>query len=171
MKFPSLFILFIVLLSSAATTVFAEPDGVEVHDAWVREAPPNASVMAAYLTLHNHSDKGRTMVRAESPDFEKVEMHRTEQHEGMTRMVPVSRVMLSPNGSVSFQPRGMHLMLMKPKKRLKSGDSITLSLFFTDKTSMLISLPVKKVAGKDDHSMHDMHTAPLTDSHKDMHSH
>lgn len=142
-------IVFLLFLASSS----AVAGKLEIHDAWVRETPPNAAVMAAYLTLRNHAAKTFTLVSAASPDFNRVEIHRTEQSDGMTKMFPVSRVMLSTNSSVSFQPGGMHLMLMKPKKRFKAGNSISLTLFFSDESSLNISVPVKKGTGNDEHKM------------------
>lgn len=165
--FSTIFSLIILLLLSANISA---AEKLEAHDAWVREAPPNATVMAAYLTLHNHSTKTYTIVSAASPDFKHVEMHRTEQHDGMAKMVPISRVILSPKGSVSFQPGGMHLMLMKPKKPLKAGDTVSLTLFFLDESSITLSVPVKKDDGNMGHDMmeHDMqHMHDQHDSHKD----
>ena len=176
----SLSLIFFLLLTTAVSVAGPAVKKVEIHDAWVRETPPNATVMAAYLTLHNHSAKTFTLVSASSPDFQRVEMHRTEEQDGMTKMLPVSRVMLSTNGSVSFQPGGMHLMLMKPKKRFKSGDSISLTLFFTDESSLKISVPVKKGTGSDKHEMnHEHHQSSHDASHnmgdkkndKNQHSH
>lgn len=158
-KIAPIWFLLLLIISSTATAA----DKLEVHDAWVREAPPSVSVMAAYLTLHNHSAKGYTLVNLTSPDFKRVEMHRTEQNDGMSKMVPVSQVMLSPKGKVSFQPGAMHIMLMNPKKHFKAGDKIQLTLFFTDESSMEVSLPVKKATMKPGHHMHG-------DEH-DMHSH
>lgn len=174
MIFHSLKTLSLVLLLLLTATVSAaglSTKGMEIHDAWVRETPPNAEVMAAYLTLHNHSAKTFTLVSASSPDFERVEMHRTEQLDGMTKMLPVSRVMLSTNGSATFQPGGMHLMLIKPKKHLKSGDAILLTLFFTDESSLKISVPVKKGSGSDGHEMHhenhpSSHDSTMDEAHK-----
>ena len=163
----TLSLVLLLLLTSSVSAAGPSTKGMEIHDAWVREAPPNAAVMAAYLTLHNHSAKTFTLISVASPDFERVEMHRTEQHDGMTKMLPVSRVMLSTNGSVSFQPGGMHLMLMKPKKQLKSGDSISLSLFFTDESSLKISVPVKKGTGSDEHEMHHEHHQSSHDAKHD----
>ena len=173
MKHTKTFSAFFLLLFFSSTSVTAAGK-LEIHDAWAREAPPNAAVMAAYLTLHNHSAKTYTLVSVSSPAFSRVEMHRTEQHDGMTKMLPVSRVMLSTNGSVSFQPGGMHLMLMKPKKHLKSGDSISLTLFFTDESSLKISVPVKKATGGDGHEMHhgdhhDMHDKKNNKNHSHNH--
>ena len=154
MKIPKALPVFFFFLISVTASTIAAAGKLEAHDAWAREAPPNAAVMAAYLTLHNHSPKTYTLVSVSSPDFERVEMHRTEQHDGMTKMLPVTRVILSTNGSVSFQPGGIHLMLIKPKKILKSGDSISLTLFFTDESSLKISVPVKKGTSGKEHGMH-----------------
>ncbi len=134
-------------------------DKLDVHDAWAREAPPKTSVMAAYLTLHNPSSRVYTLTSLSSPDFNRVEMHRTEQHDGMSKMLPVPQVILNGKDHISFQPGGMHLMLMNPKKRLRVGDNITLTQFFTDQHStqspMGISLPVKKAtANTKQHSSH-----------------
>jgi len=142
---------FLLLLNSATVTASGK---LEVHDAWVREAPPATSVMAAYLTLHNHATKGFTLISLSSPDFKRVAIHRREQQDGMSRMIPVLRVILSPKGSVSFQPGSMHLMLMNPKKHFKAGDKIQLTLFFTDESSMTITLPVKKSATEPNQHMH-----------------
>lgn len=159
----------LLLLTSTASMVSAadlSTKEMEIHDAWTREAPPSTEVMAAYLTLHNHTAKTFTLVSVSSPDFNRVEMHRTEEHDGMMKMLPVSRVMISSNGSVSFQPGGMHLMLMKPKKALKNGDTVSLKLMFSDKSSLKTSVPVKKgTAG----SGHEMHHGDHHDMHDDNH--
>lgn len=131
---------------------------IEVHKAWVREAPPNARVLAAYMTLRNHSDMMRTLNRVTSPDFEEVEIHRTEYHEGMAHMKAISHVQIDKHGSVEFKPGGLHLMLIKPRKHVMAGDQVALTLHFADKHSMEVMAPVEKAMGGMDHSHHeDMH--------------
>jgi len=155
-KIFSFVFLLSVMTSSGATGM------PEVHNAWVREAPPTANVMAAYLTLHNPSSRVYTLTGLSSPDFKRVEMHRTEQHDGMSKMLSVPQVTLNSKGRVIFQPGNMHLMLVSPKKRLRAGDNITLTLFFTDESStksstessMKISLPVKKATANTRHTLH-----------------
>jgi copper(I)-binding protein len=93
----------------------------------------------------------------------------------MTKMLPVSQVMLSAKDSVKFQPGGMHLMLIKPKKHFVAGDSISVTLFFTDESSMKITAQVKKGTSNEDHSMHmgnheDMHNQH-NENHLNSHSH
>ncbi len=160
MRFAQIF-LFICLLPIVATAA----DKLEIHDAWARETPPKASVTAGYLTLYNPSPEVYTLVRLSSPDFKRVEMHRTEQHDGMHKMLPVPQLTLSSKGRVTFQPGGMHLMLISPKKRLKAGDNVTLALFFSDGSSMKIALPVKKTTANTDRTMHNNQH----DSHSQQH--
>ncbi len=149
--FSSAFLLLIAISSSAA-------DKLNIHNAWAREAPPKTNVMAAYLTLHNPSASTYTLTGLSSPDFKRIEIHRTEHHDGMSKMLPVPRLILNSKESVVFQPGDMHLMLIDPKKRLKAGDDITLTLFFTDghstENTMEISLPVKKATASTHSSSH-----------------
>ena len=159
--FPLVFLLMMTSINAA--------DKLHVHDAWAREAPPGTSVMAAYLTLQNPSLKAYTLTGLSSPDFKRIEMHRTEQHDGMSKMLPVPQVMLNSKENVVFQPGGMHLMLINPKKPLKAGDNITLTLFFSDehstKSSLEISLPVKKATTNTRHTLHN----EQHDSHSHQH--
>jgi len=155
MRFAKTFLSVFLLLLVSSTSATGK---FEVHDAWVREAPPKTNVTAAYLTLYNHSLRVYTLARLSSPDFKRVEMHRTEQHDNMTKMLPVPQVILNSKDHIVFQPGGMHLMLIDPKKRFRVGDNITLTLFFTDEgsteNSIEISLPVKKAMVDNSHGMH-----------------
>ena len=135
--------LFTFISFSLSISAFAS-NKPEAHDPWVREAPPNASVMAAYLTLHNHTDKTRMINRASSPDFENVEIHRTEMRDGMAHMMPVSRIMITSQGKVSFAPGSMHIMLINPKRKLRAGDKVQITMHFMDDSTLEISAPVKK---------------------------
>ena len=130
--------------------------GLEVHNAWVREAPPSASILAAYMSLHNHSGKTHTVMSITSPQFSRVEIHRTEIKNDIAHMLPVSKIIISPNGKVLFEPGGLHLMLIKPKKKYRSGDKIQLTLHLSDNSTFDFTAPVKKGHSIEDHSRHDM---------------
>ena len=127
---------------------------MEVHDPWIREAPPTVKVLAGYFTLHNHSDKTHAIISVSSPKFESVEIHRTEIKNGMTRMHPVSKVMISSHGKVLFEPGGLHLMLINPKNKIKSGDKAQLTLHLADGSTFNFTVPVRKKEGMEDHSNH-----------------
>jgi copper(I)-binding protein len=164
-------------------SVFASGE-VEAQNPWVRESPPTVNVLAAYMTLFNHTDKKKTVLRITSTHFDRVEIHRTEMHDDMAHMVPVSKVIISPNGKVVFEPGGLHIMLIGPKGKLKKGDNIQLALHFSDNSTVAITAPVKQGHGMgghhmdmEDHSKHGMdhdseHSENMNhhDNHSDNHS-
>lgn len=96
---------------------------LNARDGWVREAPPGAMMMAAYLTLENKGADGCTVRKVSSPDFGSVEVHETRLIDGQMRMREVELV-LAPQTQVSLKPGGMHLMLMEPRRALKTGDRV-----------------------------------------------
>lgn len=58
-----------------------------VHDAWVRSAPPNAKMLAAYMKIMNKSDEPRALTAVSSSLFGKVQMYKTEMQDGMMKMI------------------------------------------------------------------------------------
>ena len=146
----------IVLIFLCLNMPVLASEKMEVHDPWVREAPPTVKMLAGYFTLHNHTDKTHTILGVTSPQFNRVEIHRTEIKNDIARMLPVSKVMISSHGKVLFEPGGLHLMLIKPKKNYRSGDEIQLTLHLSDKSTFDFTAPVKKGHGGEDHSKHDM---------------
>lgn len=117
---------------------------VSVTDAWIREAPPGAAAMAAYMLVVNPTKKGLSLTGVTSPAFEEVQMHVSEVKDGMAHMKQVPGFSLGPGQKLVFKPGGNHLMLMHPKKPLKKGDVVPLVLQF-DKAGVR-SLQVKVLA-------------------------
>lgn len=147
------------LLLCLSTAVFAADSSqgiLEVHEPWVREAPPVVKVLAGYFTLHNHTDKTHTVLSVSSPQFNRVEIHHTQLKNDTARMLPVPKIKISPLGKVVFEPGGLHLMLIKPEKIYRSGDNIHLTLHLSDKSTFDFTAPVKKSHGMEDHSSHNM---------------
>jgi copper(I)-binding protein len=103
-------------------------DGLDVSDAWIREAPPGADVMAGYAQLHNAGKTSITLDGARSADFGSVEVHRMSMENGTMRMRAEPRVELEPDATVAFEPGALHLMLFGPTRALKAGDRVTLKL-------------------------------------------
>lgn len=142
-----------ILLSTA---VFAAE--LMVKDRWIREAPPSAAALAGYMVIHNGGDSDRVLVGAESPLFGNVMLHRTVMEEGMAKMIHQPSITIPAGGSLTFEPNGYHLMLMKPKKPLKAGDQVEITLKFKDGTTLPLSYEVRSGAGMPgmDHSGHNM---------------
>jgi copper(I)-binding protein len=61
-------------------------------------------------------------------------------------MSPVDSVDVPPHGTLSFAPKGYHLMLEEPGKPLKVGSTIPLTLSFADKSTLNANCEVKSPA-------------------------
>ncbi len=159
------------LLFLASSAWASTQHGIEIHDPWVREAPPTARVLAAYLQLHNHDGKTRTLVSVKSPAFKRVELHRSEEREGMATMTRVAKITIAAHGKVAFEPSSLHIMLIDPAKPLKAGDRVSLTLYFNDGSSLDISADVRRngATGKTHHHDHSMDMQK--ESHGDMKKH
>ncbi|OGI54567.1 MAG: hypothetical protein A3E57_06270 [Candidatus Muproteobacteria bacterium RIFCSPHIGHO2_12_FULL_60_33] len=122
----------------------SEAAGVSVRDAWVRESPPGVAMMAGYMTLRNDTPRAQLLVAANSSDFEAVMIHRTIVKDGMTGMVHAPQIELLPASSLIFAPGGYHLMLLSPKRTLRAGDRVDITLEFRSGLRLPASFEVRK---------------------------
>ncbi len=141
-SFPSILAVFLYVLSSPIAQS-GEPS-VSVRDPWIREAPPNASVLAGYMVLENHTGRSVSLLRVASPAFRNAMIHRTVTQGGVAKMVHMQRVEIPPGGKVVFEPGGYHLMLMNPKEPLRAGDRAKLELEFTSGLTESVDFSVRK---------------------------
>lgn len=124
----------------------ADGPAVGVTHVWIREAPPGVRVLAGYFTLENLTDKPLTLITASSPDFGSVMLHRSVEHNGMDSMETLDKLVIPAHKNIVFAPGGYHLMLMQPHKRYYDGDLISVTLAFSDHSSLTILAPVRRDA-------------------------
>jgi len=139
-----LLIIFTILITACTQD---EQNSLDIQDAWVRAAPPNATAMAGYLTINNTNQQDRTLVSASSPQFNKVEFHRTVVKDGVARMRRQNELSIPAKKSLHLKPGDFHLMLLTPKTPLRPNDQvdITLNIKHGDTSEELkITMPVKK---------------------------
>jgi len=134
----------LVLFFLASSAWASSQHGIEIHDPWVREAPPTARVLAAYLQLNNHGDQTHTLVSVESPAFKRIELHRSEEKDGMAAMARVTKIMIPAHGKVNFEPGSLHIMLIDPVAPLKAGNKVDLTLHFADGSSLAVTADVRR---------------------------
>ena len=127
---------------------------LDIDDAWVAEAPPVAPVMGGYMKIENETDKLISITRASCPDFETVEIHEMSMSGGMMKMREIEKLDVPAGGKVELKPGGYHLMLIKPKKPFKKGDSLTVTLHTADGQSQTVKMKVKERKASDDHQHH-----------------
>ena len=142
-----------------------------VKDAWVREAPPNAKVMAAYMTIENHTNKEKVLTGATSPAFDKIEIHKTVHKGDMATMEEQKELSIATHGTVKMQPGGLHLMLYTPSKKLTAGDSVSFTLKFSDGSTSMVDAEVKKATDSSGHHHHEMHEDKESKEESHHHNH
>jgi hypothetical protein len=128
---------------------------LRISDAWVREAPPNQEVRAAYMRIYNDSPDPRRITGASSSEFRSVEIHRTVIQDGLARMVAQPEILIPAHGEVVLKPGGYHLMLIGPLKPLGSGGSVTIRLQLGSEVQQTIEAQVRQGDGSvADHEHH-----------------
>lgn len=130
---------------------------LQPEDPWVREAPPGAQALAGYLSIANHGPAARKLVGADCPDFGRVELHRSVIENGMARMLPQEFMPIPAGGRLELKPGDYHLMLIAPKRALREGDVVEVTLRFDDGSTQTVSMPVKKGMGMGHEHMHHDH--------------
>ena len=122
--------LFALALASALAALPAFAGELAVTNAWSRSTPPAAKVGVVYFTLRNDTKKSDRLLKLSTPVATKVEVHRTEELDGIARMREVAVLHVDAGQTLEFQPGGLHVMLMGLRKPLVAGTSYDLDLLF-----------------------------------------
>lgn len=96
---------------------------------------PGTAMSAGYLRLENPGRAAVTLTRVTSPQFGRVDLHRTVVEDGVSKMRPVPELVIAPGESVTLEPGGLHLMLMQPR-----GDGARISLQFWSQDTLLLTV-------------------------------
>lgn len=124
------------------------PGELDVRGAWVRETPPNRTVAAGYLVLHNGGEAAATLVGAESAAA-RIELHTMLREDGMMRMRPMEQLVIPAGGRAELAPGGNHLMLFDVDAT-RAGTTIEIELLFEDGARLPVALPVRRQAPEGD---------------------
>jgi copper(I)-binding protein len=132
-------ILTVLLLTLGACAADEAP--LVATDVVVKAPMPGRSMSAGYLTLRNNAETAITITRVTSPQFGSVEMHETRIEDDVSRMAALDEVTIPAGSSVSFQPGGKHLMLMRPVGQL---DAVTLDFYAGDDIVLTLATTVRR---------------------------
>jgi copper(I)-binding protein len=133
--------------TSPATTPTTATVGPLVTGAWVRAVPPNARMTAGYLKIYNPGPEELVIVGAESPLFGSVEMHGTVTVDGMARMRQHDTITVPAGEAVSFEPGGLHLMLMQAVDDIPSSGTVEMTLLLEGGERLEFLAPVGQPGG------------------------
>lgn len=124
-----------------STSVWAAD--VEVNAPYIRAVPPGQSNSAAFMQLSNHgTDIALTGARTDAAQV--VELHTHTQDEGVMRMRRIDQIEVPAHHSVTLQPGGLHIMLIGLERPLMEGETVGMTLEYSDGSEQTISLPIRK---------------------------
>ena len=124
------FFLLVATFSAAVSAQSYTLGDLSIERPWARELPPVASNGAAYLQIGNGGNEADHVVSISSPIADRVEFHAHEMDGGVMKMRHVHTVEVPAQGAASFEPGGLHLMLIGLKEALVAGKSFPLTLGF-----------------------------------------
>ena len=114
-----------------------------VAEAWVRAGPTNATTMAAYATIMNHSS-ATELKRITAEGFGEAQIHKTTMKDSMAMMEKFDSLTLLENQTLELKPESWHIMLVNPQIVPKEGEAVGLHFFFeSENKTKEISVPAR----------------------------
>lgn len=115
---------------------------------WARAT--NGDVTAVYMKIMNNGPTADRLLRV-TTDFGQAAFHETKEDGGVTKMRPVDSVTIPAKKEISFQPGGLHIMLMGLKRPLAEGFGVPMTLVFEKAGEVHIDVLVQKSGAKSNH--------------------
>ncbi|MEJ1090249.1 copper chaperone PCu(A)C [Microbacterium istanbulense] len=125
-------------------------DAITLDDAWVKSA--EEGMTAAFGVLINEADTDVTLVAASTTAAGMTELHETTADDsGAMVMREVEDGFTIPAaGDFALEPGANHLMLMELAAPLLAGDEVTVTLEFSDGSTLDVTAPVKDFTGAEE---------------------
>jgi copper(I)-binding protein len=135
-----------------------QPTMIEVKNAYIKPTPPGTQNTAAYFILENKSHNTTTLIDATSDSAEIIQIHEHIMSNGLMKMQHVKTgINIPSNTSIVLEPGGYHIMFIGVKNSIKEGDSVKLSLLFSDGKSINVVLPAQDQASTTAQGKHHKH--------------
>ncbi len=141
-------VLLIALLSANAARA-TDAQHVRASHAWIRVLPGDLPA-GGYVALENDGDHAVALRSASSPTYADVMLHQSSSAGGMSRMTMVDELPLPAHGKLELAPAGYHLMLMKATRPVKPGDTIRMTLEFSDGSTLATDFTARPANAVDD---------------------
>lgn len=119
----------ITTVTLSLSSLACEKHSPFMKEAWARSANQDRN-SAIYLDIENELDQDDELLGVETKIADMSSIHKTVVDNGISQMVHIDRLVVPAKKVVSLKPTGIHIMLMKLKQSLKSGDEFEVSLNF-----------------------------------------
>ncbi len=129
--------------SGSASAEQVKANAPDVSDAWIREAPPGARAMAAFMVVESVVDD--RLIGGHSGVAERLETHTHLHEDGMMKMRRIPALEVPAGERVELKPGGLHVMLINPTRSLVVGESVNLTLQFEQAGEIDVQAVVRAV--------------------------
>jgi periplasmic copper chaperone A len=140
-SFSTLLTFLIILLSLAGC---GSQGSLSVQDAWARPAAFGSN-SAVYFLINNPANQEDVLLNASSTVSEHTEIHQTMMGADETMsMHPQHSVPVPARERVTFEPGGLHVMLVNLQRDLVEGEQIEVILTFQRAGEIILQVPVEQ---------------------------
>ena len=122
------------------TLGFAE--GLTISDPIVPLAPKVVMAHAAYMQVTNNGDTTRSLIGVTAPDYAMAHIHLSSEKDGVATMTAMDQLDIKPGQSITLEPGGLHVMLMRPSVPLTLGGTVAFDLQFANGETVSVSADV-----------------------------
>jgi copper(I)-binding protein len=132
------------IISSLVLAACGGDGMVTVQDAWARPGSVNDNG-AIYFKIHNPGTLEDSLINASTNIAEDVELHMSKMDSaGVMTMEHQQEVPIPPGESISFEPGGLHVMIIGLQNELKPGDHFPLQLTFENAGDIEVDVEIRE---------------------------
>lgn len=120
---------------------------VTIEDPWVKAV--DEGMTATFGTLTNASDEDLTIEAAASDASPRVELHEmaTDESGDMVMQEKEGGIVVPAGGEYELGPGGDHIMFVELPEAIVPGQDVTVTLTFSDDSTMSFTAPARSFAG------------------------
>jgi len=120
-------------------------DSIVVKDVWGRPSPMSTGNAAFYMAIENKGSAQDALVAASVDICSATELHMsTIDDAGVMSMHQVQQIDIPAGQTVTLEPGGQHVMCIGRQVDLASGDSVPISLSFTQAGTITVEAEIKE---------------------------
>jgi periplasmic copper chaperone A len=131
------------LASAGAQAADYDVGSIHITQPWTRATPKGASSGAGYLTVTNSGPAPDRLSCAGTDVAAQCQIHTMSMENGLMKMRPVEGGLeIKPGETVTLKPGGDHMMFVKLKHPLQTGNTVGATLQFEKAGTVKIEMPV-----------------------------
>jgi periplasmic copper chaperone A len=132
-----------MVIGALPLAIRADGPNVSATHVWIHTATSETDAMTGYLILQNLSGQTLTLTAISSPDFDSVVIRRGSPNADNHKVQTLSNIKIPAHESLTFAANNYYLVFTRPVKKLYDGDLVTLTLMFSDHSSLDIMAPAR----------------------------